>query len=238
MKMNRWATCVVGALLIGAVILAQAEKAAPSWPDPERFRDAIAKFEQADAEAMPPSNAVVCIGSSSMRGWHGTIREDLAPLEVIPRGFGGSTMNDALYYVDRIVIPYHPRAVVVYEGDNDVAGGMAPEQILEAFTNFAARIHAALPATRIYVISIKPSIRRWAIWPQMQAANALLRGECGKDARLYYIDCAAGMLLEDGEVRKDIFKNDNLHMNRKGYEIWRDTARPILLQRESQEGSD
>ena len=97
-----------------------------------------------------------------MRMWHSKIHEDLAPLTVIARGFGGSTMFDLLHYTDRIVLPYKPRAIVVYEGDNDVAIGVGPEEIRDTFRKFVHKVHAALPQTRIYFLAIKPSYSRHA----------------------------------------------------------------------------
>jgi lysophospholipase L1-like esterase len=205
---------------------------ATEYPSPERFADAIAAFTAADEEEMPPRKAIVCTGSSSMRGWHKDIYDDLAPLTVIPRGFGGSNMNDVLHYADRIILPYKPRAVILYEGDNDIALGIAPAPIAQTFRALVEKIHAQLPETRIYFLSIKPSISRWHMWPRMQEANALIADECAADERLVYVDVAAGMLDEEGKPRADIFKEDKLHMNRRGYEIWRDILRPIIIKAE------
>ena len=116
-----------------------AQKTAIEYPDPNRFEEAILHFESLDSITFPPENAIVCVGSSSMRGWTGTITKDLAPLTVIPRGFGGSNMNDALYFSDRIILKYKPRAIVLYEGDNDIALGISPEIILEKFQEFAEK---------------------------------------------------------------------------------------------------
>src|SRR5687767_7752436 len=158
-----------------------------------------------------------------MAGWHGTIAKDLAPLPVIPRGFGGSNMNDALHYVDRVVLRYRPRAVLVYEGDNDIAAGITPERVRDPFVAFAAAVHKALPDTRVYVISFKPSPARWALWPTASRTNALLRDACATDAkRLAYLSVVEPMLAPDGKVREDIFKTDRLHMNEKGYDLWRE----------------
>ena len=109
------------------------------YPSPERFEEAIQRYETEAGENPPPEGAIVCVGSSSMKGWHETIKTDLAPPTLIPRGFGGSNMNDALHYVDRIVLPYRPRAVIVYEGDNDVAQGITPEKIADTFSAFAGK---------------------------------------------------------------------------------------------------
>jgi len=210
-----------------AEVVAEAPKLKP-WPDPARFEKQIAEFEAADAQQMPPEGAIVAIGSSSMRGWHKSIKADLAPLTVIPRGFGGSCMNDALHYVDRIVIKYRPRAVLLYEGDNDIAGNWTKEQIVEAFRAFQQRIHAELPETRIYVISIKPSVSRWSMWPRMAEANEALKAECAKDKRMTYIDVATPMLGANGEPKPEIFLNDNLHMKPEGYAIWTQAVKPVL----------
>jgi len=167
-----------------------------------------------------------------MRLWHKTIHDDLAPLTVIPRGFGGSNMNDALNFADRIVIAYQPRAIVLYEGDNDVAQKIAPAKIAETFDKFIAKVHGQFPECRIYVLAIKPSLRRWSMWPDMQKANALIAGRCADDERLTWVDIATPMLNNEGYPRQELFVEDNLHMTREGYIIWRDTLRPILLKTE------
>jgi len=204
-----------------------------AYPDPSRFENAIKAFEEESKETPPPEGAIVGIGSSSMRMWT-SIHEDLKPLTIIHRGFGGSIMNDALYYAARIVIPYSPRAVLLYEGDNDTAFGISPEKIIEAFDAFVRKIHEALPETRIYVISIKPSISRWNIWDAMKKANALLKARCETNPFLTYIDVATPMLDEESELLPDIFIQDNLHLNEKGYDIWSEAIRSVLIQKESE----
>lgn len=200
-----------------------------NYGSPERFEKDIQRFEIADRKPPASTGAIVCIGSSSMRGWHDTIADDLAPLTIIPRGFGGSNMNDALHYADRIVLPYKPRAVVVYEGDNDVAQGISPKTIDATFGKFVEKVRKPFPECRIYFISIKPSIARWNLWPKMKEANDLIAARCANDKRLTFVDIAAGMLNDKGIPRKELFKKDNLHMTREGYIIWRDTLRPILM---------
>ena len=202
------------------------------YPDPQRFEEYILSIEQQDSIAPPPPGAVVCTGSSSMRMWQGTIREDLAPLTVIPRGFGGSTMHDLLYYADRIVLKYAPRAILVYEGDNDVAAGVSPKAILKEMRAFVSHVHEKLPGTRIYFLAVKPSLARWSMWPKMEKVNELMEKECAGDTLLTYIDVASGMLNAEGSPLKDIFIGDGLHMNRKGYLIWRKAVRPVLVKGE------
>lgn len=225
--------CRAGAL-VGLLFFAVGlPVAAAEYPDPERYRAAIDAFAAEAAEAPPPAGAIVATGSSSMRGWHGRIAEDLAPLDIVPRGFGGSNMADVAYFVEELVLRYKPRAVLLYEGDNDVALGATPTQILGQFDAFAAAIHEALPETRIYILAVKPSLARWHLWDTMQAANAGLAERAAVDPRLTFIDVATPMLNEAGEPRPNIFVEDGLHMNGAGYDIWRDAVRPVLVAAEA-----
>ena len=213
-------------------IFAEDQKPAAAYPDPAKFESAIEKYEAADAQQMPPTGAIVALGSSTVRLWSEEIGDDLAPLTIIPRGFGGSNMNDALFFVERIAIRYKPRAILLYEGDNDLAQGISPELILETFLKLVAKVQEHLPETRIYVLSIKPSVARRQLWPEAQRANQMLAAECDKDDRLIFLDVATPMLDTKCEIRTDLFIKDNLHMNRTGYELWRDTIKPLLHERE------
>ncbi len=189
-------------------------------------------FAMSDAVVPRPEGAIVAVGSSSMRFWHERIKEDLAPLTIIPRGFGGSTMNDVLHHLDRLVLQYKPRAVMIYEGDNDVSKGIHNDFIVNRYQLAIERIHAQDKTTRIYLFSVKPSISRIEMWPQMQALNSQLQAICDEDQRLIYVDVATPM-LKDGKPLPHIFVADDLHMNAAGYDIWRDAVRPVLIQGEA-----
>lgn len=217
------------AALAAALVAPLALAGSVEYPDPERFRPAIDAFLAAEAETPPPRGAIVAVGSSSMRGWHRRMAEDLAPLRLIPRGFGGSNMADALHFVDELVLRHEPRAVLLYEGDNDAALGASSERILADFDAFKNAIHQRLPEVRVYVLAIKPSLARWQLWDVMQAANAALAQRAEADPRIVFIDVATPMLDADGRPRADIFVADGLHMNDAGYDIWRDAVRPVLL---------
>jgi hypothetical protein len=221
--------------IIGSITVYCAKKAIENdYGDPTVFEEEIQVFESADLQIPPPNNAIVCIGSSSIRGWHETIHDDLTPLTIIARGFGGSNMNDALYYTDRIILPYEPRAVIIYEGDNDIAQGIPPRKIIESFNEVINKIHRQLPQCRIYFLSIKPSASRWNMWPKMVQTNKLIAEKCANDGRLIFVDVSTAMLNEDGEPRDEIFLSDELHMNSVGYEIWANILKPILLESELQ----
>ena len=205
---------------------------AAEYPDPERYRGAIDGFLAAEAQAPVPEGAVVATGSSSMRGWHGRIASDLEPLTVIRRGFGGSTMNDVRHFLAELVLRHRPRAVLLYEGDNDLALGATPEEVLHHFDAIVDGIHAHLPQTRIYVLAVKPSLARWRLADAMRRTNALLAARAAADNRLTFLDIATPMLNGSGAPRPGIFVDDGLHMNAAGYDIWRATVRPVLVARE------
>lgn len=204
----------------------------PWDPDPERFADSLARFAEADQAAMPPRRAVVATGSSSIAMWHRTIREDLAGLTVIPRGFGGSQFSDVVYFVDEVILRYEPRAVLMYVGENDIAGGKAPERVRDDLDFLVRHCRKSLDELSFYVISIKPSIARIEFLPAMQAANALLREYCETTENCYYIDVTAALLNEDGSLREDIFLNDMLHLNDLGYQLWAGAIVPAMLEAE------
>ncbi|MBN2290312.1 MAG: hypothetical protein JXQ83_13340 [Candidatus Glassbacteria bacterium] len=192
-------------LLLAAVwiparpVAAQEEAAAP-----DRWEESIRQFEARDSVSFPEPGVIVFIGSSSIRGWH-SLAEDFSPLKVINRGFGGSQTSDALYYADRIVIPYKPGRIVLYEGDNDIAAGKTPETVAADFRKFVAKIHRALPGTPVYFISVKPSLSRWSLWEKMKEANRLVAGFCENNQAVEYIDVATPMLGQDSMPRQELF---------------------------------
>lgn len=196
--------------------------AAQPLPDPERFEPAMRAFEAADRDNPPPEGAIVLTGSSSIARWNDQATAALAPLTVIPRGFGGSIMHDVLYHLDRVALKYRPRAILIYEGDNDTgaANPIPRELILDHSRQIIAKIHDALPDTRIYLLSVKPSVLRWGVWPEAQAVSAGYREIAEQDPLVYYIDVATPFLDNDGNVMADIFVDDNLHFNELGNAIW------------------
>jgi len=196
--------------------------------DPDRWEPTIKKFEDADKVTPPPQNAIVFVGASSIVRWNlpGSFPE-LGP-RAINRGFGGSLAADSTRYAERIVIPYKPRIVVFYAGDNDVEANHTPEQIAGDFAAFERKVHAALPATQIIFISIKPSIRRWPWIEQIKGANALVRQYCANHPNLTFVDIVPQMIGADGKPMKELLVEDGLHMTPAGYKIWNDALRPHL----------
>ena len=206
-----------------------AAAAAADYPDPSVWDRTIGGFALEDEIVGERSGAIVATGSSSMRFWDHRIRADLAPLSIISRGFGGSNMNDLLHHLDRLVLKHNPRAVMIYEGDNDVAQGVPVATILATFDAGIKRLLDHNDQLRIYLLSVKPSISRAAMWSDMTAVNAGLQARAEAHANITYIDVATPMLNSDGSVQEDLFVSDGLHMNQKGYDIWRNTVAPVLI---------
>ena len=195
---------------------------------PEKWSAAIAKFTQADATTPPPAHAVVFVGSSSIVKWTSLAR-DFPGVQTINRGFGGSELADSVFYADRIVLPYQPRIVVVYAGDNDLKAGKSPETVAADFKAFRTKIHAALPAARIVFIGIKPSPSRWDIREKGLKANALIAADCATaPQRLAFLDIWQPMLGPDGLPRPELYVADKLHLTPAGYAVWTPLLAPLL----------
>ena len=191
------------------------------------FESEIRAFEASAAQHFPFPGAVVFVGSSTIRLWK-TLASDFHDLPVLNRGFGGSQVADSVRYADRIVLPYRPRAVVLYAGDNDLAAGKSPEQVAADVRAFAARVHAALPDVPILYLSIKPSVARWHLIDKIRKANALVEQFAIEDDHVDYVDTFTATLSPEGAARPDLLQSDGLHLNADGYKLWTPIVREHL----------
>ncbi len=225
----------VGIVLLTAALLAQAPAAKsgkpspPAKPDPQRWSKTIQMFEEWDRKNSVPNHALLFVGSSSIVNW--PTAQAFREWPVINRGFGGSHLADVAYYVDKIVLPYTPHAIVLYAGDNDIASGLSAEQVSADFAEFVERVRAKLAQTPIVYLSIKPSGSRWQHWPTMKDANERIAEQCRQGEKLIYVDLGSSLLNERGEPRDELFLDDRLHLNADGYAAWERVLRPVLADR-------
>ena len=212
-------------LLVATALLAgwapTLEAQAPD-PDPGRFSEQFAQFARWDAKNYVPEDAVLFVGSSSIVRWN--TAESFPGMPLINRGFGGSQISDVVHYVEEAVLKYNPAVVVHYAGDNDTSAGKSPQQIFEDYREFALAVLAHDAATEVVFLTIKPSLSRWSVWPQMQAANALVKTFSESRPNLHYVDVGTPMLGSDGEPIPGLFVRDGLHMTPAGYDIWTDVV--------------
>lgn len=213
--MQRLLFLIIFTFVFAFVVSAQTYDRAKIW-DAE-----INSLTEIDQKQTPPANAVLFVGSSSMRLWK-NLRTSFPNLNVINRGFGGSRLEDVNFYFDRIVAPYNPKTIVLYAGENDVNDGIAPEKVLADFQKFSSLVRAKFPKVKLLYVSLKPSPSRWKLAVNFRKTNELIKAEIAKDKRAKFVDVWSAMLNEKGEPKQEIFVEDKLHMNEKGYAIWRD----------------
>lgn len=193
----------------------------------DRSESSIKNYEAKDAEKMPAPGGIVFAGSSSFTKWQ-SAAEDLAPLPIINRGFGGSTIPEVIYYADRTILKYNPKTVVIY-CENDMFGSKkkTPEQVRDAYVALTKTIREKQPDVLMYGISLKPSPSRWERRAEVEKANKLIRDFIKSDKNHQYIDVWP-VMLKNGRPDGSIFLSDSLHMNEEGYRRWIKVLKPIL----------
>ena len=215
-------------LVMSIVVALRAGDVQPADPDPNRFAKEVEAFAGWDSKNAAPAEPVLFVGSSSIRMWR--THDSFPDLPVLNRGFGGSHISDVIHFADRLVLPYKPRVIVFYAGDNDIAAGKSAQRVFEDYRRFAGLVHARLPDVRIIFLAIKPSESRWSFWPEMKKANELVQGLCRNDDRLFFADLATSVLGPDGKPRSELFLSDKLHLNPAGYSVWTQALTPVLRQ--------
>jgi len=233
--MIKWTYKMALELLPGLAILTLVVSGVPLFRSPvlaQGWEADIRAFEKQDQLSPPKAGSIVFTGSSSFVRWN-TLSEDMKPLPVLNRAFGGSEYTDVNQYAARTVIAYHPPAVVVYAGDNDLAapGPNTPQSVAKQVQRFVEILHGQLPGTWIYVLSIKPSFLRWDAWPRMKEANQLIKDYVRTQQRVEYVDVATPMFEGQEKPPRDLFVGDGLHPTAKCYALWTSILRPVLMRR-------
>lgn len=212
----QYSLAIVICLSTAQLTVAQSEPQDPH--DSSKWEAAISKFEAADHLQSPPTNSILFVGSSSIRLWD--LEKSFPNLVTINRGFGGSQLADSVQFIDRIVLKYKPRAVVMYAGDNDLNAGKSPERVFADFSEFVAILRNRLPDTTLHYVAVKPSIKRWKLITHVRRTNELVNGYCQMHDKLFFVDIDAPMLNEQGKPKPELFVKDGLHLNESGYRIW------------------
>lgn len=236
------AALLTGGLTVGTTVPAQAQaaKKMDQLPAGANAAPEINAFQDADEKQMPPTGAVLFMGSSSIRLWD-TLASDFAEIPVINRGFGGSLIQGSTLYADRIAIPYKPKMIVLCAGTNDLAyGNKDPQQVLQDYKNFVAKIHAALPDTRIVYLAINPTVARWKQESRNLETNFLIERfsvkTTSKSEKLSFIDPHQQLLTADDQPQPRLLRADGLHFNAEGYKVWKSLIKPRILALAAMEG--
>lgn len=193
------------------------------------FWDEIQAFKKQDSIKPPPKNAILFVGSSSFRFWT-SAQEDFPGYTIINRGFGGSSLPDVIRYENDIIFPYHPRQVVIYCGDNDLAASdnVSAALVFSRFRELFTSIRKKLPSASVVFVSIKPSPSRQRLMPKMDSANKMIKSFLAKNKKTAFVDVYHKMLNPDGTPREELFREDKLHMKPNGYAIWKEAIKPYL----------
>jgi lysophospholipase L1-like esterase len=209
-------------LLVSSALLAQDTKP-PFW-------DEIQAFKKEDSIYSPAKNAILFVGSSSFNFWK-TVQQDFPGYRIINRGFGGSSLPDVIRYQAEIIFPYKPKQVVIYCGENDLAGSdtVSADLVVSRFRQLFTSIRQKLPKASVVFVSIKPSPSRQHLMPKMLEANMKIKSFLQQQRNTVFIDVYHKMLNQDGTPKGELFIEDNLHMNSKGYSIWQKSIKPYLL---------
>ncbi|MGB3182074.1 MAG: GDSL-type esterase/lipase family protein [Cyclobacteriaceae bacterium] len=194
---------------------------------PERFEAEVEQFTVSDRNNPPGDSIVLFTGSSSVR-MYTDLAAHFPHHNVLNRGFGGSQFSDLMYYWDKLILPYDPIKIFIYEGDNDIEAGESPEDILAEAATLRQMLAQQLPGVPVVFISAKPSIARWHLKEAYEELNSGLQKLAQRTDNTKYADVWNPMLDENGEVYQDIFVEDNLHMNEKGYAIWQQVLAPFM----------
>lgn len=213
--------------LLAVVLLSMIPLIDARAQDPTRFEADIQAFESIDRVSPPPADPVLFVGSSSIRMWT-DVAAAFPDYPVMNRGFGGSYMSDLLYYFDRVVAVYEPALILVYEGDNDLAGGKSVDVVYSEYVEFLAKVKKQLPAADVAFIAVKPSPSRIAVLEAMRQLNARLEALAENDSDLWFIDVFTPMLDGAGQPRAELFGSDMLHMNATGYALWKNIVGAML----------
>jgi lysophospholipase L1-like esterase len=217
-------------LVCAAVPGAGTAQTAPAAGAPSRevrFAADIDAFVERDKTSPPAQHSILFVGSSIFRLWT-TLTEQMAPLPVLNRGFGGSRTWEILAYMDKIVLPYEPDIIVYYCGSNDVNAGEPADAIVARFEQFMTRVAERLPSTRVFFVSIHRSPDKRARWHVVDEANARIKALAYATPNLDYIEVNPVLFDARDEPRTELYLADGLHFHPPAYVEFTKVIKPVL----------
>lgn len=193
------------------------------------YFDDVQNFKKLNAENPPQKDAILFLGSSSFTRWT-DVGQYFPDKVIINRAFGGSRLADLNYYAEDLLNPYSPKQIVIYCGENDIVYKDKPnaEEVFKRFKQFYNTVRNKFPKANIAYVSIKYSPSREQFWPIMKKANKKIKCFLQWKKNANFIEINNAMKDENGNVRKDIFVEDMLHLNSDGYKIWTEVMKPYL----------
>jgi lysophospholipase L1-like esterase len=215
------------------IVETQAQSTNSTVAADNRFEKNVQAYEAADRTNPPPQNAILLVGDSQFFRWE-TVAEDLPDFTIVNRGIDSLQTSDLVYFADRLVLPYHPRMIVLHIGGNDVHVGKSAEQVLTDFKSFVAKVRAHFPAIPIAFSSLTPGPGRWEEAPRRKETNQLIKQYIATQPNLHFIDLWDAMLTADGQPRKDLWVADGVHPNHAGYLLRVKIMRPLLGEPDSE----
>jgi len=184
----------------------------------QEYRDRVAEIHRQAAALPGERECLVLVGSSSFRFWPQTDTV-FSSYEVVNAGFGGSCFHDAWRLRDTLIYAFQPSVVLIYEGDNDLQGGVAQEDILEVAATLLDDLSRLLPTSEVIVVAPKASRARYHLKDQYLELNARLRS-VAMDHGAHWVDFWGVQHDESGRLRDELFIHDQLHLNAEGYAVW------------------
>ncbi len=194
------------------------------------FWNDILAFKKIDSANKPTANNILFVGSSSFAMWK-DVNAYFPGYTIINRGFGGSSLPDVIRYTYDIILPYQPKQVVIYCGENDLASADSTTayEVVNRLKTLFGMIRTNLPNTHIAFVSIKPSPSRASIQGKVKVANKKIKAFMATQKNAAFIDIYEAMLDKKGEMREELYIADRLHMRPAGYAIWKKAIQPNLI---------
>lgn len=194
------------------------------------FAPEVEAFEAMDKMSSPKKGGVLFIGTTAIRSCV-NIAERLTDYPIIQRGLTDCETSNILHFTDKIITPYRPSILFIYNGEDDIVNGKTPEAAYAEFLKLSKSITEKLPDTKVCFVSVKPSPGRAAFQKSFEAYNSKVRLFITQQTCDWtYLDISAPLLNTNGTAKEDLFESDKITLNTKGYDVWEQAIKTYLEQ--------